>query len=665
VSPLEITALARAVHVGSVSLVLGTFVVALLVPRELEDDGARRLHTLVVRLVSAGLVGAVASLLAWLIAQSAVVTGTTLANAVDARAVGRLMTRTEFGRVSQVRALLVAVLGAVLVAAALRRGRVPRLFLTAGVLLAAATSGTLAWAGHASATDEAGVFHRTATAAHLIFAAAWLGGLVPLALLLGATGAGRIALDAVVTTVRRFSLIALLSVALIIVTGVVNAWFLVATWPALLATPYGHLLLVKLALFVPVLVLAAANRRRSARLGRAGADSPTVVRRLRRQVHGELAFGAAIIVVVGWLGITPPARHVSPAWPFSFRLSWDLARLPPDAQTVLATAGVVCLLGLVVCGVAWARGVRWALAFGLVMLAVGVWLGATPLAIDAYPTTYVRPAVTYHAASVARGAALYAPHCALCHGVSGTGDGPAAASLNQPPADLTAPHAADHTAGDMFWWLTRGRPRGPMPGFDGVLSEEDRWDVINLVRALAAAQQAQRLAAMPSPDTMLVAPDFLIEAGAAAGETLREQRGRSVIHLVVAVLPGSAPRLVELARAAGAVAAAGGRTVVALTGTDAGVGRWRAMGARDLALVTDGGADVARTFGLFARRTSPPDGPPVHAEFLIDRQGYVRARWQPSFADWVGWNDPAVLAQAIERLAKEPPRAPPPEEHVH
>ncbi len=37
-----------------------------------------------------------------------------------------------------------------------------------------------------------------------------------------------------------------------------------------------------------------------------------------------------------------------------------------------------------------------------------------------------------------RGRKLYLQHCASCHGVDAKGHGPAAPSLKQPPADLTA-----------------------------------------------------------------------------------------------------------------------------------------------------------------------------------------------------------------------------------
>src|SRR5207247_4399012 len=55
----------------------------------------------------------------------------------------------------------------------------------------------------------------------------------------------------------------------------------------------------------------------------------------------------------------------------------------------------------------------------LTLLAFGAGLMLPPLAVDAYPTTYRRPAVTYQASSIAEGAALFRIHCAPCHGSTG------------------------------------------------------------------------------------------------------------------------------------------------------------------------------------------------------------------------------------------------------
>jgi len=74
------------------------------------------------------------------------------------------------------------------------------------------------------------------------------------------------------------------------------------------------------------------------------------------------------------------------------------------------------------------------------------------------------------------------------------------------------------------------------------------------------------------------------------------------------------------------------------------------------------------TYSLF-RRTLTPDGlrpaPPVppHMEFLIDRQGYIRARFIPG-ASRQSWTDLRILRDEILALDREA-AAPPPEEHVH
>jgi putative copper resistance protein D len=51
-------------------------------------------------------------------------------------------------------------------------------------------------------------------------------------------------------------------------------------------------------------------------------------------------------------------------------------------------------------------------------------------------------------------------------------------------------------------------------------------------------------------------------------------------------------------------------------------------------------------------------------ELLIDRQGYIRARWLPA-ADQRGWSDPGTLRGLLEALAREAPAAAAPDEHVH
>ena len=81
-----------------------------------------------------------------------------------------------------------------------------------------------------------------------------------------------------------------------------------------------------------------------------------------------------------------------------------------------------------------------------------------------------------------------------------------------PPPDLTGRHANAHTAGDLYWWLSYGvKPTSAMPGFSQSLSDEERWDLINYLRALASGERAKNLAPVIEDKPWLVAPDFAYE----------------------------------------------------------------------------------------------------------------------------------------------------------
>ena len=88
--------------------------------------------------------------------------------------------------------------------------------------------------------------------------------------------------------------------------------------------------------------------------------------------------------------------------------------------------------------------------------------------------------------SLAAGARIYASRCAQCHGTAGHGDGPSAAGLTPPPADLGSRAAPAPVAPlDYFRRLTYGVPGTAMPAFGPVLSREDRWDAIAYVLSLS------------------------------------------------------------------------------------------------------------------------------------------------------------------------------------
>lgn len=91
--------------------------------------------------------------------------------------------------------------------------------------------------------------------------------------------------------------------------------------------------------------------------------------------------------------------------------------------------------------------------------------------------------VTPDAKSLAAGRELYTANCADCHGVAGKGDGRMAHELKKPPTDLTDADSLASTDTGLFHSISRGRR--PMPGFEKLLNEQERWHIVNYVRTLA------------------------------------------------------------------------------------------------------------------------------------------------------------------------------------
>jgi copper resistance protein D len=597
--------------------------------------------------------------------------------ALDPAAWLRVLGATRFGAVWLLRVGLVLLLVALVWAREREDGVADwAAFRAQGWLLAAAGAAALAWAGHAAAVEPGGAAALGADLVHLVAAGAWLGALGPLALLLrvAATPEGADARPYAVLAARRFSRLALVSMVVLVSTGLWNAWELVGDVPSLIGTRYGWLLLLKVGLLTPILSLAAINRRRL--LPALAGDATTVGRpamaRLARFVVAEWGLALAILAVVAVLGATPPARHDAPWWPLSFRLSWEVAGGLPGARTRLLIGSQIAVVGLLGMVVAFllARMRVLAAAAGLVLIAIGLGVALPPLSVDAYPTTFRRTTVPYQASSIAHGLELYRNHCALCHGPAGWGDGPSGAGLPKKPADLTAPHTAQHTAGDMYWWLSHGIPAAGMPAFGATLSEDDRWDLINFIRALGAGEQGRMLSAAVEPSrSRVVAPDATIVVGAGPPKSLKDFRGIKSLILVFFTLEDSRPRLANLARAYETLQALGAEVIAVPLATDGPViARLGSNPPIYFPVVTEGAEEIARAYGMFRRTLSPdgmkPDPPmPRHVEFLIDRAGYLRARWIPGNPG-ASWAEMRALVAELQALNRETP-LPPPAEHVH
>ena len=578
------------------------------------------------------------------------------AAALEPASLARVALETQAGIAWTVRQSVLLLLGAFLAVRTDLSRRVDwRSARAQALLLGAAALGLLGAAGHAAAVEAGMATAIAVDVAHLLGAGLWAGALPSLALLLAAAWPeyGADARPYAVLATRRFSRMAVIVLGLLAITGALSAVSQVGSIPGLLGTRYGHFLLFKLLLLAPIVAVGGVNRRLVPALaGEATRVGRPAMRRLRAFVTLEAVLALAVLGVVTMMTATAPARHEQPVWPLSFRLAWDATADTPEARPFVLVGSQLVVLGIV--AVLAARLLRAArlpvLAGGGVLVLAGLAMALPPLATDAYPTTYQRPAVPYQVGSIAGGAAAYREHCAACHGAHGAGDGPAGAALSPPPSDLRAHHAALHTAGDLFWWITHGRRQ--MPAFAERLDVEQRWDLVNFIRALAAVDAARTLKPAIEPERpRVVAPDFVFAVGPTPPRTLKDYRGRRSVLVVLYTLPASRARLAALA-ARYDVLVPLGVEIIAVP-TDGGPDSIKRLGAEPrifFPVVTDGAPDIVTTYGRFM------SGP--HAEFLVDRQGYLRAM------DALPASTDTLLANA-EALNAERIVAPPPAEHVH
>lgn len=95
----------------------------------------------------------------------------------------------------------------------------------------------------------------------------------------------------------------------------------------------------------------------------------------------------------------------------------------------------------------------------------------------------IKSPIPYNDASISAGKAIYEKDCLNCHGKKGRGDGKDAATLDVTVADLTLPKTQSQTDGELFWKISEGKK--PMPTNKKVLSENQRWQVVNYIRTFA------------------------------------------------------------------------------------------------------------------------------------------------------------------------------------
>jgi copper transport protein len=277
---------------------------------------------------------------------------------------------TRYGRVAMLRLVLLVLALGLLRKLLARPGAtpdttphrpLPRWWSAAGALVGLGLVLTPGLAGHAS-TGRQVPLALVADVVHVAGVALWVGSLPLLAFAL----LPRADISTLRRAVPRYSQLALACVVAIVVSGVYQAWRQVGSFDELTDTDYGRLLLVKLAVVVVLVVVAAFSRDlvnqkyrgpvevapEPALVGAAGGAAPrrgsdldtafevaplddaTALRRLRRSVLLEVAIAVVVLGVTALLVNAPPAREAA-AGPFTTlveadQLSFDVVVAPAE-----------------------------------------------------------------------------------------------------------------------------------------------------------------------------------------------------------------------------------------------------------------------------------------------------------------------------------------------
>jgi copper resistance protein D len=307
----------RAVHFASTAMTAGVlFFVAAIAdpifqPETLQGIGSafrtRSLHIAWIGLALSALSG-----VAWVALQTAAMSGLPLVEAMSADVLWVVLSKTQFGIVSDVRLALMILLAIALA--------LPYTRSVTGLLapfLATVSLLGIAWTGHAAGTvGQAGKIHLAADALHLFAAALWIGGLIPLLLLLGAAREHNNETWAAIAAqaTQRFSTLGILSVGALLATGLVNSWILVGSIEGLVRTDYGHLVLAKTAIFGAMVSVATVNRwRLTPQVSEPASSHARALSHLTRNIIIEIMLGLSAFAVVGALGTLHPAVHLVPA----------------------------------------------------------------------------------------------------------------------------------------------------------------------------------------------------------------------------------------------------------------------------------------------------------------------------------------------------------------
>jgi putative copper export protein/mono/diheme cytochrome c family protein/peroxiredoxin len=671
-------AIVRAIATLATAIVLGSSILIWYTRDAMAPAGGsvwRR--RVVLSILAAAFAGAVATALGALGAADAAAGIGTFS--IDGKVLATFLTKTGVGRIAiiEIVCAVAVCIPTVIAWVTLKKSAISDLSLLSAAAVAGIGLATFPFNSHPVTVDQE-VAGLLSSIAHRLALAAWLGGLPALILLIGAGPVPDETRRVAAVVLRRFSRLAIVAMSVILVSGTLLTWFLVRNFPALIGTNYGRLLVLKLTLLGGVLAIARSLQAHLLPMLELK-PSDSVLRSYGNRVKLETVIAVLIVVVASIMAGLAPPEHDNIVWllpfRFSFAATWKIPWVPTQfvGGTLLILTGLAVLVFRLAPSLkpAWFRvGSNVSLAVGIGTMMAGSAIAFPAISVKAYRDTYLTTDIPYAAPSLAAGLRHYEQNCTPCHGVSGHGDGPLASSMPIKPADLSAPHTALHTAGDLYWWVTHGFEGSPMPGFADVLTDDDRWDIINFLGAFAVGYQARVIEPKINPGQYwLGPPDFQLTEDSGNTNLLSDYQRKSALIVVVfscveANAAQETARLEQLLADRDKLAALGAKIILVAPGKTCDPLRKRATGK--ILIADHDTADVAATYGLFTRtflnrKMDVVRVPATHAEFLIDSSGYIRARWLPEEDN--SWSDLGFVETQLQLLAREPLAPPPPDVH--
>ena len=203
------------------------------------------------------------------------------------------------------------------------RRKATALMIPLSLLLLVATVST----SHAASRMDHRLLLALATALHHLGTATWIGAM-PF-LLISLARADSVAEAR--SMARRYSQMALLSVAVLVLAGIYMAWFYIGTWNGLYGTSYGLLLLAKIYLLLVMVLMGSGNWMMVRCLD---TDPQPLLARLRRFAEAEIGLGFTVILAAASMSAQPPAGDM----PDRVSLQVIAARMHPDIPRMTSPA---------------------------------------------------------------------------------------------------------------------------------------------------------------------------------------------------------------------------------------------------------------------------------------------------------------------------------------